>query len=60
MGFKSTKEISRVQLEEKIQNEILNNIKNLSDETLTCVLEVLSDDDRSNIESGYNYIVKEQ
>jgi hypothetical protein len=36
------------------------NIENLSDETLTYVLEILSDDDKSNISSGYNYTVKDE
>ena len=60
MGWKSTKEISRLELEKKIKHEILYNIENLSDETLTYVLEILSGDEKSNISSGYNYTVKEQ
>ena len=58
MGWKSTKEISREELERKIENEIEYNIKNLSDDTLTYVLEILSDDDKSEINKGYNYRVK--
>ena len=60
MGWKSTKEISRKELEQKIEHEILYNIENLSDETLTYVLEILSDDEKSNISSGYNYSVKDK
>ena len=60
MGWKSTKEISRKELEKKIKHEILYNIENLSDETLTYVLEILSGDEKSNISSGYNYTVKAQ
>lgn len=60
MGWKSTKEISRKELEQKIEHEILYNIENLSDETLTYVLEILSDDEKSNIGSGYNYTVKDK
>jgi hypothetical protein len=60
MGWKSTKEISRKELEQKIEHEILHNIENLSDETLTYVLEILSDDEKSNIGSGYNYTVKDE
>ena len=60
MGWKSTKEISRLEPEKKIKLEILYNIENLSDETLTYVLEILSDDAKSNIGTGYNYTVKEQ
>jgi hypothetical protein len=59
MGWKSTKEISRPELEKKIKHEILYNIENLSDETLTYVLEILSGDEKSNISSGYNYTVKD-
>ena len=59
MGWKSTKEISRTDLESKIENEILYNIGNLSDETLTYVLEILSDDAKRQISSGYNYTVKD-
>jgi len=60
MGWKSTKEISRTELEKKIEYEILYNIENLSDETLTYVLEILSDDVKSTISSGYNYTVKDE
>lgn len=60
MGWKSTKEISRKELEQKIEHEILYNIENLSNETLTYVLEILSDDEKSNISSGYNYSVKDE
>jgi hypothetical protein len=60
MGWKSTKEISRLELEKKIKHEILYNMENLSDETLTYVLEILGGDEKSNISSGYNYTVKEQ
>ena len=60
MGWKSTKEISIKELEQKIEHEILYNIENLSDETLTYVLEILSDDKKSNIGSGYNYTVKDE
>jgi hypothetical protein len=60
MGWKSTKEISRTELEKKIEHEILYNIENLSDETLTYVLEILSDDDKSDIGSCYNYTVKDE
>lgn len=60
MGWKSTKEISRKELEQKIEHEILYNIENLSDEILTYVLEILSDDEKSNISSGYNYSVKDE
>jgi hypothetical protein len=60
MGWKSTKEISRKELEQKIEHEILYNIENLSDETLAYVLEILSDDEKSNIGSGYNYTVKDE
>lgn len=60
MGWKSTKEISRKELEHKIEQEILYNIENLSDETLTYVLEILSDDEKSNIGGGYNYTVKDE
>lgn len=60
MGWKSSKEISRKELEQKIEHEILYNIENLSDETLTYVLEILSDDEKSNIDSGYNYTVKDK
>lgn len=60
MGWKSTKEISRKELEQKIEHEILYNIENLSDETLTYILEILSDDEKSNIGSGYNYTVKDE
>jgi hypothetical protein len=60
MGWKSTKEISRKELEQKIEHEILYNIENLSDETLTYVLEILSDDEKGNIGSGYNYTVKDE
>ena len=60
MGWKSTKEISRKELEKKIKHEILYNIENLSDETLTYVLEILSGDEKSNISSGYNYTVKDE
>ena len=44
----------------KIEHEILYNIENLSDETLTYVLEILSDDEKSNIGSGHNYTVKDE
>lgn len=57
MGWKSTKEITRKELEDKIEHEIEYNIQNLSDETLSYVLEILSDDDNSNISKGYNYSV---
>ena len=60
MGWKSTKEISRLELEKKIKHEILYNIENLSDETLTYVLEILSGDEKSKISSGYNYTVKDE
>jgi hypothetical protein len=59
MGWKSTKEISRPELEKKIEHEILYNMENLSDETLTYVLEILSDDAKRQISSGYNYTVKD-
>lgn len=59
MGWKSTKEISREKLEQKIKHEILYNIENLSDETLTYVLEVLAGDNKSNITDGYNYTVED-
>lgn len=59
MGWKSTKEISRKDLEQKIEYEILYNIESLSDDTLSYVLEILSDDEKSNIVSGYNYSVKD-
>jgi len=59
MGWKSTKEISRKDLVSKIEHEILYNSENLSDETLTYVLEILSDDEKSNLTKGYNYTVKE-
>lgn len=58
MGWKSTKKISRSDLEQKIEHEILYNMENLSDETLTYVFEILSDDEKSDISSGYNYMVK--
>ncbi len=57
MGWKSTKSISRDELEKKIENEIYHNIENLSNETLEYVLEILSDDEKSNIGGGYNYSV---
>jgi len=57
MGWKSTKEISRIDLEHKIESEILNNIQMLSDDTLTYILEILSEDKESNISVGYNYMV---
>jgi hypothetical protein len=42
MGWKATKEISRKELEQKIEHEILYNIENLSDETLTSFLSWVS------------------
>lgn len=60
MGWKATKEISRTELENKVEHEITYNKENLSDETLTYILEILSDDDKSNIGSGYNYVVKDK
>lgn len=60
MGWKATKEISRIELENKVEHEITYNKENLSDETLTYILEILSDDDKSNIGSGYNYVVKDK
>ncbi len=57
MGWKSTKEISRTEIKEKIEKEILYNIDNLSDNTLSQILEILSEDDNSNIKNGYNYTI---
>lgn len=58
MGWKSTKEISREDLEQEIEHQILYNIENLSNETLTYVLEILSEDEKSNLSTGHNYSVK--
>lgn len=59
MGWKSTKEISRIELENKIETEISKNIKNLSNETLIYVLEILSDDGNCDIENSYNYSIRD-
>lgn len=58
MGWKSTKEISREELEQEIEHQILYNMKNLSNETLAYVLEILSEDEKSNLSTGFNYSVK--
>lgn len=58
MGYKATKEISRKKLEEKIEYEIMYYLEDYSDDTLTYILEILSDDENSGLEKGYNYSVK--
>jgi hypothetical protein len=57
MGWKSTKELTREELVEKIEKEIIYNIDNLSNDTLCNILEILSEDNGSDINIGYNYTV---
>ena len=59
MGWKSTKEITRENLEEKILYELTYNIESLSDETLTQILEILGEDENSSVDDGYNYWIIE-
>jgi len=59
MGWKSTKTLTREIIIKKIEQE-LNNIEDLSDETLCDILETIGDDEKSEIYSGYNYIIEDE
>ena len=56
MGVKSTVEYSRQEAEERIKNEI-DDIQKLSDETLSEILEALSEDINSSEPSLTNYSI---
>jgi hypothetical protein len=59
MGWKSTKTLTREIIIKKIEQE-LNNIEDLSDETLCDILETIGDDEKSKIYSGHNYVIGDE
>ena len=58
MGWKSTKTISRKEIEEKISKEIIYRIEDLSDDTLCGILELLGEDESTEVYAGYNYRIE--
>jgi hypothetical protein len=59
MGWKSTKTISRQNIEKKIETEIYC-IEKLSDDTLCVILEILGADKETEIYAGHNYTIEDE
>lgn len=58
MGWKSTKTLTREEVINKIEKELTYNIEKLNDDTLCNILEVISEDENSEVNNGYYFIIE--